>query len=398
MDPHYTPSFWKGSLTSLHSVYEKLVFPAPTTDIIYYSENCKQQTSIQCEDTASLTTEDQVSALIPPSPTVEPTHGGPHTQPQTIDLKTGKSCLQKQFQLSTLATDTTSTAAPDTSIVDTTLVSDILSALETKDTTFETRVGIMDSATENNTSESVLHTESGSVTGTTSLLMNVRLKTCPIYQQGTTGSGYISDSDIYHHHQVQIHPADSENILPFGPDCSVRKDSSSNETDKVISRHRTDHNSSSSYVTEFGSEIEPGACERQKPGNSDVIEQSFQLDSLFSEANGVGSDYTSDSTVSMYISHRPNKDFAIVTDTEMLPISMVEPTCSAQTNSSSSAETQCDNYVASRPSSSNSTGFGTGFAAWESQNSDTDALPSTDVQELHSSSTNSMVNTYIQSI
>ena len=154
-------------------------------------------------------------------------------------------------------------------------------------------------------------------------------------------------------------------------------------------------------MTEFGSEHEPGACEILEPSNSDVVEQSFQLDSLFSEANGVGSDCTSDSTASMYIStaqRRPNKDFAIVTDTEMLPISMVEPTCSAQTNSSSSAETQCDNCVASRPSSSSSTGSGIRFAAQESQNSlgsDTDTLPSTDAQEH---STKLMVNTYLQSI
>ena len=41
LDPYYSPAFWKGSLTSVHSEYEQLQFSNPLTDVTQM-ENCKQ--------------------------------------------------------------------------------------------------------------------------------------------------------------------------------------------------------------------------------------------------------------------------------------------------------------------------------------------------------------------
>ena len=112
-------------MTSFHSIYEKLVFPDPTTDITHYSENCEQQTNIQCEDTASITTADQVAALVPPSATVEPTHGEPPTQPQTTDYHQPR---EFSVHFSSSATDTNSTVR--TVAIDIDSVSDVVASLE----------------------------------------------------------------------------------------------------------------------------------------------------------------------------------------------------------------------------------------------------------------------------
>ena len=111
----------------MHSIYEKLVFPDPTTGITHYSENCEQQTSIQCEDTASVTTADQVSALVPPSPTVESTHQEPHTQPQTTDHHQTR---ESSVQFSSSATDTNSTVRTVAIDIDSVSISDVASLEE----------------------------------------------------------------------------------------------------------------------------------------------------------------------------------------------------------------------------------------------------------------------------
>jgi hypothetical protein len=128
LDPYYSPSFWKGSLTSFHSIYEKLDFSKSTTDITHYSENCEQQTNIESEDCASITTVDHVIALVPPSPTVEPTHGELCKQTQTTDYQPGDSSAH----FSNSFTDTSSTAR-DASVaidIDSVSISDVVASLE----------------------------------------------------------------------------------------------------------------------------------------------------------------------------------------------------------------------------------------------------------------------------
>ena len=462
LDPYYTPSFWKGSLTSFHSIYEKLAFSEPATDITHYSENCEQQTNIQSGDCASVTTVHHVIALVPPSPTVEPTHEEPCTQTQTTDYQPGEPSLQNQDELSPPATNTNSTAARDASMPDATSISDILAALEGNDTVSEIRVAMADTTTK--TSGTTCHTESVYVTGRPSILMegsdDVQLKPCPRQRQSSTSSGYIniSDSDV-HRNQEQMHLASHQKKFPSPLDsCSDCKGSNNDKTDEVISRHRIVM-SSSNYVTVFVGENEPGACDREEePCNTDALEQNGQLDNLstlYYTANGTISDsdihqyqeqmhlasnqkkfpsppdncsdcisrhrivMSSSNYVTEFVGenepdaydreeepaqHHPNADFGIVSkcDIETLPTPTVLP--STQTNSSSVAETQRDNYIRSSPSPGSSSGCCIELTTWDSQMSlrsndgDIITIPSADMQELHLDSAKSTLNTYIQGI
>lgn len=80
LDPYYTPSFWNGSLTSIHSVYEKLVVSDVKTTIPLSDTSDQLSHNDTNEDQVSISTVDQVSALVPPP---VPIQDELHVQPQS---------------------------------------------------------------------------------------------------------------------------------------------------------------------------------------------------------------------------------------------------------------------------------------------------------------------------
>jgi hypothetical protein len=308
LDPYYSPSFWKGSLTSFHSIYEKLVFSEPTTDITHYSENCEQQTNIESEDCASITTVDHVIALVPPSPTVEPTHGESCTQTQTTNYQPGEPSLRNQDELSTPATNTNSTA-PDIAIdIDAVSISDILASLKEDHTTPNNCSGLPASEENKNTTNRTLHTTTGYVAdnGTASVVMEVSVN-----EETTTSHVHDSTSDYCRPHPAKslqrvLHLASSCATGYVGEDRIGRLRAPSSTDDRVgnepTAKRRCDSTTSSGYATESGDSV----WDRQVSCSSDALEEDDQRNvhssSLHYVTNSVSSGYASESTTSENIS------------------------------------------------------------------------------------------------
>jgi hypothetical protein len=306
LDPYYSPSFWKGSLTSFHSIYEKLVFSEPTTDITHYSENCEQQTNIESEDCASITTVDHVIALVPPSPTVEPTHGESCTQTQTTNYQPGEPSLQNQDELSPPATNTNSTA-PDIAIdIDAVSISDILASLKEDHTTPNNCLGLPASDENKNTSNRTLHSTTGYVAdnGAESVVMEVSVN-----EEATTSHVHDSTSDNCQPHPAKslqrvLHPAGSCATGYVSEDRIGRLRAPSNTDNRVepTAKYRCDSTTSSGYATESGDSV----WDRQVSCSSDALEEDDQRNvhssSLHYVTNSVSSGYASESTTSENIS------------------------------------------------------------------------------------------------
>ena len=307
LDPYYSPAFWKGSLTSVHSEYEQLQFLNPLTDVTQM-ENCKQHGIRQDQVSINIAVKES-GFVVTPHTAASSTAGADNTadlstQSHTSDYRNPEedtvNGAKKPEQPST-NTISTATDANGSLDLDAVSISDILATLEDdiapdtphrNNSISETRalpLGIMTSPSlasgisstrqstgyvqECKTGDSNLSQNTGG-SGSVSIAMGnfQELHKSMPSQQQAVNVGYVNESDMHRHISFTL-----EQKSPAGIQQTVKQAditaSSGHVTEAV---YRTKSVSSSGYASESAAE-ESGIFSRQVSCSSySIAEQGYQ--------------------------------------------------------------------------------------------------------------------------
>ena len=298
LDPLYTPSFWNGSLTSIHSTYERLVFK---TDI-GPSYTCDEPThSEHSEDQVSISTVDQVSALVsPPIPTQRESHV--HPQP-TVYHQAGEHLNSVQIH------GWSNTNSTPTMSSDAVSISGILATLE--DNTSPNREKYLPNSITNqqgstsynmsNTASTApsahitggispeMHSVTGELQGNRNLLQTIGSGTKHNFKEDAPNSGYITESEA----------SRQQELLDSAPSVHSTKDYASNSediTEEVKHRPRAISIVSSGYATESARSPSEGYG-RCNSWGSNTFEHDSPLENKPTIADSISSGYETRITI-----------------------------------------------------------------------------------------------------
>ena len=297
LDPLYTPSFWHGSLTSIHSTYERLFFK---TDISH-SYTCDKPTcSEHSEDQVSISTVDHVSALVsPPIPTQRESHVHPQS---TAYHQAGEHLNSVQIH-GWSNTNTTPIMS-----IDAVSISDIMATLE-DNTVPNTEKNLPDSIRNHQGSTSYtlnsdtastassahitggispeMHTVTGVLQGNRNLPQargsGTNTTTKHIFMEDAPNCGYISESDA----------SRQQELLHSAPSVHSAKDYASSEdiTEEVKQRPRAiSVVSSSGYASESARSLSEGYG-RCNSWGSNTFEHDSPLEDKPTIADSISSEY-----------------------------------------------------------------------------------------------------------